>query len=334
MKIPRKHINIGGEVFEVPDLSRMLGGGLWGLFFIIILIWLLSGIYIVGADQQGAVRRFGRFVRVTSPGINWRLPFPIERVDKPRVTQVKRAEIGFRTIEQGPPARYSDQPHESLMLTGNLNIVDCDMIVQYRIVDPVKLLFKVRDVDLTVQTAAEASLRQVIGKHDIDEALTTGKGQIQEETKTQLQAILDSYDAGLSVVAVQLQDVHPPKEVVEAFKDVASAREDQNRLINQAEGYRNDVIPRTRGEAAKAIKEAEAYAAERIKKAEGDAENFNRILAEYRKSKDVTRKRMLLETMEQILPGITKYIMKTDKGGSLMNIIGMPPTAPSTSGGR
>ncbi|MFH0765975.1 MAG: FtsH protease activity modulator HflK [Calditrichota bacterium] len=332
MQIPRKNVNIGGEVFEVPDLSRILSGGLWKLVLVLIGIWLISGVYIVGADQQGVVRRFGKFVRVTSPGINWRLPFPFERVDKPRVSQVKRVEIGFRTIDSGSPARYSDQPHESVMLTGNLNIVDCDIIIQYRIVDAVKFLFRVRDIDLTVHSAAEASLRQVIGKHEIDEVLTTGKGQIQDETKIQLQQILNAYDAGVIVVAVQLQDVHPPKEVVEAFKDVASAREDQNRLINQAEGYRADVIPRTRGERDKAIKEAEAYAAERIKKAEGDAENFNRILAEYRKSKEVTRKRMLLETMEEILPGLTKYIMKTDKGGSLMNIIGMPPTQPTTGG--
>lgn len=334
MRIPKRSIIIGGEVFEVPDLAKLFGRGVWSLVLLVVVIWLASGIYIVGADQQGVVRRFGRFVAVKSPGIHWRIPWPVERVDRPRVLQVRRAEIGFRTIDAGPPARYSNVPEESMMLTGNLNILDCDMIVQYRINEPVKYLFRVRDVSQTVHSAAEAALRQVIGKHDIDEALTTGKGQIQDETKDQLQHILDAYECGIAIVAVQLQDVHPPQQVVDAFKDVASAKEDQNRMINQAEGYRNDVIPRSRGEAAKMVKEAEAWAAERIAKAEGDAENFTRILEEYRKSRDVTRKRLYLETMEQILPGVKKYVIKTDKDGSVINVLGLPTGDAANLGGK
>lgn len=333
MQIPKRHINIGGEIFEIPDIVRLLGGGLWGIIGIIIVLWLLSGVYIVKADQQGVVRRFGEYVRVTEPGIHWRMPFPVEKVDKPSVTEVKRSEIGFRTIDSGPPARYSDRPAESIMLTGNLNIVDCDMIVQYKIVDAVKFLFNVHDVTGTVQVAAEAALRQVIGQREIDEALTTGKGLIQEDTKVQLQEILDRYSAGLIIVAVQLQDVHPPKAVVDAFKDVASAKEDKNKLINQAQGYRNNLIPRTRGKGAQLVKEAQAYAAERITKAEGDAENFTRILREYRRAREVTRKRMLLETMEQILPGIRKYIIQGDKNTNLMNVLGLPG-APVSGGQR
>lgn len=325
MDIPKRHVNIGGEVFEVPDFGKMFGGGSWIILLLVVLVWFVgSGVYIVRADQQGVIRRFGKFVRVTSPGLHIKMPFPFEQVDQPRVSEVKRAEIGFRTVDSGPPARYSDRPNESLMLTGNLNIIDIDMIVQYRIVDAVKYMFNVRDLQTTVHVGAEAALRQVIGKHDIDEALTTGKGQIQEATSRQLQNILDLYDSGLKVVAVQLQDVHPPAAVVDAFKDVASAKEDLSKMINQAQGYQADVIPRTRGQAAQLVKEAEAWASERVTKAEGDAENFTRILYEYRRAKDVTRKRMLLETMEEILPGLQKYIIKTDQNGSLMNVLGMP----------
>ena len=193
MKIPKRNVTIGGEVFEVPDLTRLFGRGVWGILIVVIIIWLLTGTYIVGADQQGVIKRFGEYVRVAGPGIHYHLPFPIESVQRPRVTEVKRAEIGFRTVDQGPPARYVDRPNESIMLTGNLNIVDCDMIVQYRIRDAVEYLFKVRDLQNTVHRASEAALRQVIGQREIDEALTTGKGEIQVDTKRQLQEILDSY---------------------------------------------------------------------------------------------------------------------------------------------
>jgi len=334
MKVPKKTINIGGEYYEVPDLRQWLGRGVWGFVTVLVLLWLVTGLYIVGADQQGVIRTFGKFSRIASPGIHWRFPWPIEQLDRPRVTQVKRVEIGFRTVDFGPPAKYIDKPNESIMLTGNLNIIDCDMIVQYRINDARKYLFMVADLEETVRLCSEAALRQVIGKYDIDEALTTGKAQIQDETKALLQSILDRYHCGISIVAVQLQEVHPPAAVRDAFKDVASAKEDQNRMVNLAQGYRNDLIPRTRGEAAQVVKEAEAWAAERIAKAEGDASKFTQILREYQRAKEVTRKRMLLETMEQILPGLRKYIMKSDKDGSLMNVIGLPTSGNPPGGSK
>lgn len=339
MKIPKRQVSIGGEIFEIPDFTRLFGRWIWAVLILVVIVWLLSGFYMVNAGHVGIIRRFGMFVGDpkspgTKPGIHWHLPYPIETVDKPHVDKLRRVEVGFRTIDQGPPARYSDRPRESIMLTGNLNIVDCDMIVQYRIIDPYKWLFKVRDLEITVQSASAAALRQVIGKHEIDEALTTGKSNIQEKTKEQIQAILDRYDAGLDVVKVQLQDVGPPEAVSHAFKDVASAKEDRERLIKQAEGYYNDLIPRTRGEAAKLVKGAEAWAAERITKAEGDAQNFIRILNEYHKAPDITRVRMLLETMEEILPGIQKYILKTDKNSNLMNVLGLPGTMDGSKGGQ
>lgn len=322
MAIPKKSINIGGEIFEIPDFSKFFGGGAKLLIFIVIAIWLLSGIYIVGPDEQGVVRRFGKLSRVTSSGIHFHIPFPIEVVQKPKITQVKRVEIGFRTIDSGPPARYMQLPNESLMLTGNLNIIDVNMIVQYKIKDAVQYLFNVRDVDETIHKASEASLRLVIGKHDIDEALTTGKFQIQLETKENLQIILDKYEVGLLVVEVQLQDVHPPKEVAPDFKDVASAKEDKEKKINQAQGYKNDIIPKARGQAQQMLREAEGYAARREAEAIGDAQKFLNILREYSKAKDVTRKRMFLETMEEILPKVQKYILTGDGTMNLLPLAG------------
>jgi len=304
--------------FKIEKLGKK---GYRIILLIIIGIWLLSGVYTVGPDEQGVVRRFGKMVRIVSPGINFHIPYPFEKVDTPKVTEVKRIEIGFRTIDQGPPARYRQIMDESLMLTGDENIVDCDLIVQYKIKDASNFLFNVKEIEKTVRNASEAALRQIIGKHKIDEALTTGKYEIQEETKVLLQDVLDIYESGLLVVNVQLQDVHPPEEVVDAFKDVASAKEDKNKLINEAEGYRNNVIPKSRGEAEQIIRNAEAYKEERIKRAQGDAQKFMEILQEYQSAKDVTEKRLYIETMEKILPEMEKYIIQIDEYGNLFNVL-------------
>jgi len=224
-----KIINI---VDKIPKLK--FSKGLFSIILVLVIVlYLASGIYIVAPDEQGVVRRFGKFVRIESPGLNYHLPYPIETVVTPAVTQVKRVEIGFRTITFGPPARYREIPAEALMLTGDENIVSANVIVQYKIKDPVNYLFNIILPEQTVRNAAEATLRQVIGERKIDEALTVGKYEIQEETKKLLQALLDSYKAGILIVAVQLQDVNPPKEVQDAFKDVASAKEDKSKYINQ-----------------------------------------------------------------------------------------------------
>ena len=210
------------------------------------------------------------------------------------------------------------------MLTGDENIVDAEMIVQYKIKDPVAYTFNFIKPELTVRQASEASLRTVIGRNNIDEALTSGKFMIQEEAKEIIQAILDKYKTGILVVAVQLQDVGPPQQVVAAFKDVASAKEDKNRMINQAEGYRNDVIPKARGEGEAMIREAEGYKQARIARAEGDASKFNAVLKEYRKAKGVTETRMFLETIEVILPGKEKIVVPDGEGGgNLINLLNL-----------
>jgi len=282
------------------------------ILLILLLLWLISGIYIVSPDEVGVVKRFGKMVRVTMPGPHYHLPYPIETVLKPKVTKVRRIEIGFRTVSVGPPAQYRSVPEESLMLTGDENIVSVEFIVQYRIKDPVAYLFNVKDIPETVKDAAEAAMREIVGKTHIDEILTVGKYRIQQETKELLQKILDRYNAGLKIVAVQLQDVHPPKAVMHAFKDVASAKEDMNKFINEAEAYRNDILPRAKGKAAQIINEAIAYKETKIRKAKGEMERFLSRLKAYKQAPKVIKEQIYLETMEKILAR-TKEIVLPEK---------------------
>ena len=313
-----RSVMVGDQEIEIPEFNFKITPVIIGA----IILWLLTGIYIVGPDEVGVVRTFGEFTRVTQSGLNWKFPAPIETANTPKVTEVKRIEIGFRSLNNG---QYRTVEKESLMLTGDENIVDAEMIVQYKIKDPVEYLFNIVLPELTVRQAAEASLRTVVGRNRIDETLTTGKFAIQEETKLQLQAILDKYESGIHIVAVQLQDVSPPKEVIGAFKDVASAKEDKNRMINQAEGYRNDVIPKARGEAEAMIRDAEGFRDSRIKRAEGDAAKFTTILKEYNKAKSITEKRLYLETMEKVLPDIEKIIVPDKDSGNMLNLLNLFP---------
>ena len=312
-----KRIIIGDQEIKIPKLSM----GTFPLVGIFVVLWLLTGIYIVGPDEVGVVQTLGKYSRAAQSGLNYHLPYPIEKVSTPKVTEVKRIEIGFRTVGKN---QYQTISRESLMLTGDENIVDAEMIVQYRIKDPVAYTFNFIEPELTVRQASEASLRTVVGRHNIDEALTSGKFMIQEEAKELIQNILDKYNTGILVVAVQLQDVSPPEQVISAFKDVASAKEDKNRMVNQAEGYRNDVIPKARGEAQAQIREAEGYKKARIARAEGDVSKFNAVLKEYRKSKEVTETRLFLETAEEILSNREKIIVPDGKEGSnLINLLNL-----------
>ena len=311
-----KRIIIGDSEVTIPNITL----GILPLLGLAVVFWLLTGVYMVGPDEVGVIRTFGAYTHQTQPGLNWHYPYPIQTVKTPKVTEVKRIEIGFRTTRNG---QYRTVEKESLMLTGDENIVDAELIVQYRIKEPENYLFKIVEPELTVREASEASLRTIVGMNNIDETLTTGKYRIQEEAKKQIQAILDKYQSGIQVVAAQLQDVSPPKQVIAAFKDVASAKEDKNRLINQAEGYRNDVIPKARGEAEAMIRGAEGFRESRIKRAEGDVAKFNAVLKEYRKAKDITRERLFLETMEKVLPGVEKAIIPDKDSGNMLNLLNL-----------
>ena len=311
-----KRIIIGDREVTIPNITL----GILPLLGLAGAFWVFTGIYMVGPDEVGVIRTFGAYTHQTQPGLNWHYPYPVQSVRTPKVTEVKRIEIGFRTTRNG---QYRTVEKESLMLTGDENIVDAELIVQYRIKEPENYLFKIVEPELTVREASEASLRTIVGMNNIDETLTTGKYRIQEEAKKQIQAILDKYQSGIQVVAAQLQDVSPPKQVIAAFKDVASAKEDKNRLINQAEGYRNDVIPKARGEAEAMIRGAEGFRESRIKRAEGDVAKFNAVLKEYRKAKDITRERLYLETMEKVLPGVEKVIIPDKDSGNMLNLLNL-----------
>lgn len=299
--------------------SRMGDGKSWPVLVGVgLVIWMLTGIYVVAPDEEGVEVRFGRYLRTTEPGPHFHLPYPIEDVYKPKVTVTKRVEIGYRTRNR----QMVDVAAESLMLTGDENIIDIDLTIQYRIKSAPNYLFNVRnpldDPDRVVHNASETAIRQVMGRNSIDEALTTGKEKIQAETKIQMQEILDGYKSGIHIIMVQLQQVSPPPEVVHAFKDVASAREDRERAINEAQGYANDILPKAKGEAAKLVQEADGYKASKVARAKGDAERFNAMLVEYEKAKDITRSRLYIETMEEVLSGADKVIMDPDAAKGIL----------------
>jgi membrane protease subunit HflK len=231
------------------------------------------------------------------------------------VAKLHRVEVGFRTDRQ---SRQQMIPQEALMLTGDMNILAIEFIVQYKIKDASEFLFNVADIHDTIGKAAEASMREVIGKSKIDEALTTGKAQIQQDTQDLLQKILDQYQTGVQIAAVQLQDVDPPEAVAAAFKDVTNAKEDREKLINQAIGYRNDILPKAKGEAAQMVNQAKGYAQARLNRAQGEANRFLATLKEYTQARDTISKRIYIETMEEILPKMDKIIIDGKAGERML----------------
>jgi membrane protease subunit HflK len=301
----------------------------WLIVGIALLLYAATGIYTVAPDQRGVVLRFGKIVREAEPGPHYHLPWPIEEVVRPSVTQIRKEEIGFRTVAVGPPARYREVSDEALMLTGDENIVKLEFIVQYKIkTDPTgatDFLFNVRDPEMALRAAAEAAMREVIGRNDIDDALTEGKERIQADAQAQLQAIIDRYAAGIEVVTVKLQDVDPPDQVSDAFKDVISAQQDKERLINESLGYANDVVPKARGQAAQLLNEAEGYREAKVRDASGAAQRFVALHAAYTEAEDVTRRRLYLETMEEILPRVTKIVLDDVAGKEVVPYLPLEP---------
>ncbi|NOZ86309.1 MAG: FtsH protease activity modulator HflK [Deltaproteobacteria bacterium] len=277
---------------------------------LLVGFWILSGLYTVAPDQQAVIRRFGAFIEpLQGPGLHWRFPWPIESATKVNVRKIYSIEVGFRTVDPGPPARYRDVPSESLMLTGDENIVSVDFIVQYMIADPAKYLFEIGSPITTLKEVAESVMREISGKHRIDDVLTEKKTEIQTEVFAMMQSVLNEWKTGIKLQALKLQDVMPPSMVDAAFKDVASAREDKDRIIKQADGYRNDIMPKAKGEAAKMINQAEAYSQSKVKRAQGEADRFNKTYRAYALARDITRRRMFIETMESVLKSADKIIM-------------------------
>ncbi|WP_435117060.1 FtsH protease activity modulator HflK [Candidatus Pelagibacter bacterium nBUS_49] len=304
------------------------GGKPIGLILIVLLfVWLASGLYRVLPDEQGVVLRFGKFIKTTQPGLNYHIPFPVETVETPKVTKVNRMDIGFRSERDSgfsSGGGVADVPQESLMLTGDENIVNIDFSVFWVIKDAGKFLFEIQDPEGTVKAAAETAMREVIAKSDIQPILTEGRAKIEVETQEIIQSILDEYNSGIQITQVQTQKADPPDQVIDAFRDVQAARADMERSKNEAEAYANDVIPRARGEAAKILQAAEAYKQKVVASAEGEASRFVSIFNEYDKAKEVTQERMYLETMEKVLADIEKVIIEKNAGSGVVPYLPLP----------
>jgi modulator of FtsH protease HflK len=292
---------------------------------LIFLAW--QGVFIVAPDEEGVVKRFGVPVRTVGPGPHAKIPL-VETVLQPKVQKLHRIEVGFRTDRQG---RQQMLAQEALMLTGDMNILAIEFIVQYKIKTSADYLFNVAEINETIGKAAEASMREVVGKSKIDEALTTGKAQIQQDTMVLLQSLLDQYHGGVQVAAVQLQDVDPPEAVAAAFKDVTNAKEDREKLINQSQSYRNDILPKAKGEAAQVVNQALGNAQARLNRAQGEANRFVVTLKEYNQAKDIISKRIYIETMEEILPNIEKIIIDGKTGDRVLPYLPLERLKPRTS---
>lgn len=287
-------------------LPRGLGGAGLGLLALLLAgVWLASGIYRVQADEQGIVLRFGAYTQTTQPGLNYHLPWPVESVTTPRVTRINRVDVGFRaSADSGNtvrPVPARDVLEESLMLTGDENIIDIDFAVFWRIRDAGSFLFNTRNAEATVKSAAESVMREVIGRTPIQPALTEARAQIEQAVRTGTQGIMDQYQAGVEITQVQLQNAQPPARVVDAFIDVQRAGADRERARNEAESYRNGIIPAARGESQRLVQEAEGFRESQISRARGESQRFLSVLSAYQLAKDVTVRRMYLETMEEVL---------------------------------
>lgn len=291
------------------------GRGIALAILAIIVLWLASGIYRVQPDERGVVLRFGEYVRDAQPGLNYHLPAPIETVLTPSVTTVNRIDIGFVGAIEGRNAAARDVPEESLMLTGDENILDIDFTVLWRISDASNFLFNVREPEETVKIVAESAMREIIGQTELQPAMNEARAEIEIRTRDLVQSVLDDYELGIEVTQVQLLDVAPPDPVVDAFDDVQRALQDGQRLRNEAEAYRNDVIPRARGEAERMIQEASAYREQVINEALGNSQRFTSVLNSYEAAPEVTAERFYIETMEDVLQGTNKVIIGDDAGG-------------------
>lgn len=324
----------GGGGPQMPQISfRQFGGGIGALLVLILVVWLASGFYIVDANQRGVVLRFGEYAQTTEPGLRWRLPYPIESSEIVDLTGVRTVEVGYRGSERNKVLR------EALMLTDDENIINIQFAVQYVLKSPENYLFNNRFPDESVIQAAETAMREIVGKSKMDFVLYEGREQIAASAHESIQTILDRYDTGILVSRVTMQNAQPPEQVQAAFDDAVKAGQDRERLRNEGEAYANDVIPRARGTASRLIEEANAYRERVVANAEGEASRFNQVYAEYRRAPEVTRERMYLETMQQLMSRSSKVMVDTKGGGNLlympldklMQATVNPPTPPDSA---
>ncbi|MBX7198201.1 MAG: FtsH protease activity modulator HflK [Rhodospirillaceae bacterium] len=321
--------NSGGGGSPPPDLEELLrrsqdrlkrmvpGGfgslrGLWILAAAIVLFWAASGAYMVQPDEEGVELLFGKYVKTTQPGLNFWFPAPIGEVIRPKVTQTNQETIGFR----GSGNNIREMPAESHVLAGDQNIVDIQFVVQWRIRDAGEFLFNLRDPQGTVKVAAESALREVVGRNPLQAVMTNQRDQIAQQAHELLQQIMDGYKAGVTILDLRIQKADPPKEVIDAFNDVQRAKQDEERLRNEALAYRNDIVPRAKGEAARMVQNATAEKEKLVKEAEGEAARFTAFYQTYVANKDITARRMYLETMQDVLAKANKVIVDDKARGS------------------
>ena len=290
--------------FSLQRVGTVLGGTL-------LLGWLGSGLYIVDQGSRGVVTRFGAYHETTQPGLNWHLPLPLEAVSIINVEQQRFIEVGYRDASRF--AKPATIPQESLMLTSDENIINVRLAVQYQINSAKDYLFNVKDSEGTLKQLTESVERAVIGKSNMDYVLTEGRSEIVAEIKREIQAAMDEYKSGITIASVNLQDAQPPEEVQGSFEDAIRAREDKQRLINEAEAYSNEIIPKARGAAARLLQEAEAYNQEKVAKAKGETERFDQLLVEYEKNPAITRKRLYLEAKERLYSGSNKIMVESER---------------------
>lgn len=294
----------------------------YGFFFILILLVMggfQSTFFSVGPEEKAVVQRFGKVIDVKDSGLHFKLPLGIDIATMVPTERVLKEEFGFRTTKAAQRSEYiktSAMLNESLMLTGDLNVIDVEWVVQYKVNDPVKFLFQVRDTTDTIRDISESVMRRIVGNRLGSEVLTVGRVAIADDTLQEMRQILTSYDMGISIERIELQDVTPPDKVKPAFNEVNEARQQRERLVNEAEKNRNQIIPRARGEADQIIAESEAYRAERTNQARGEAARFTSLLSAYRESPEVTRRRLYLETMEEVLPAVGKLTVIEEGGAS------------------
>jgi membrane protease subunit HflK len=303
------------------DISGALIRRILGIIVVVIIV--ASGLYSIGADEIGVIQRFGKYVRQTSPGLHIKIPFGVETVQKVKVKKVFKEEFGFRTVKADIRTQYSSKRFldESIMLSGDLNVAEVEWIVQYKIKDPYKFLFKIKDPVETLRAMSEAVMRRVVGDRSVTEVLTIGRIEIAKDVELGIQELLDHFESGIQVVTVKLQDVNPPEPVRPAFNEVNRAKQDKEKMINEAWEDYNKRIPRALGEAEQVVAEAEGYALQRVNRAMGDVALFEKVYKEYRLAPDVTRRRLYLETMNEILPLVKDIYIVDEKQKAILPLL-------------
>jgi membrane protease subunit HflK len=292
------------------DNLKQYGGGIGLLIIVILIIWIFSGFYIVDASERGVVLRFGKYQETTQPGLRWRLPYPMESKEIVNVSHVRTVEIGYR----GKAKELS----ESLMLTDDLNIIDIQFAVQYILKSPEDYLFSNRTPDETVYQVAETAMREVVGKNRMDFLLYEGREQVAAQATKLMQSILDRYKTGIQISEVKMQNTQPPEQVQAAFDDAVKSKQDYEKQKNEGQAYANDVIPKARGTGARLLEEANGYKQRVIANADGEANRFKQILVEYNRAPAVTRDRLYLDTMQQVLSNTSKVVIDQKSGSNLL----------------